>query len=137
MKVTVEHYLVDIHRKPGEKGDISGIGRPVIAERKFLLLKDDDELVVLIGPPFEFIAQYTHAELRKAAIMQRGRRMRGPFGGGVAVVSGTDILFEFWGPLIIGKYDGSLEDEEVRPELERQLGMTVSVNTASVSESPF
>lgn len=137
MKVTVEHVLSDLHGKPDSVGETDGLKSPSICERKFLLLKDDDELVVVIGPPFGFVAEYRHQDLVRPVVMRRGRILHGPVGGGVAVVSGDEMLFEFWSHRITGHYSGMLEDDEAGPELERQLGMRISTNTASVDEPPF
>ncbi len=137
MNVTVEHYLADLHRKPHKRGEPAGVGQLAIARRKFIFLRDGDDLVIAIGPPFRNLADYSHDELRKRVMVSRGRILRGPFGGGVVVVGANDIMFQFWSRRLTGDWDKELDAEEVWTEAARQLGRPVHDDRSHLLTSPF
>jgi hypothetical protein len=108
------------------RGSVSAIARMGGKGRKFLLIKNERGLLVLIGPPFEFIAQYNHTDLRDAAQWWREGELTDLCGGGVATVEDGNISFEFWETGILGHYDRSMSGELIL-QVQDQTGLSVTI----------
>lgn len=142
MQVGVEYFsAASPFRWPGAHRPIWMLKHRPIAQRKFLLLRDGDRLVVLIGPDFRFVADYHHRDLVAAASAVRLTGSARQAGGGVMYVAGGtngwEALFEFWSDSICGPYGGSMSNPAVISDIERQLEMKVRVDDSGATKKPY